>query len=45
MRRSEISSVDKKLSQELQRQFKPTVIVVNKIDELDQSKISPEDLP
>jgi len=28
----EISQVDKKLSEELQRQFKPTVIVVNKCD-------------
>jgi GTP-binding protein len=38
----EISQVDKKLAQELQRQFKPTVIVVNKAD-LVQDKISPED--
>ena len=30
-----VSQVDAKLSQELQRQFKPTVIVVNKWDEVD----------
>jgi GTP-binding protein len=40
---TEVSQVDKKLSQELQRQFKPTVIVVNKIDQLDRDSISPED--
>jgi GTP-binding protein len=39
----EVSHVDRKLSQELQRQFKPTVIVVNKSDLVDQSKVSPED--
>ncbi len=38
----EISQVDKKLAMELQRQFKPTVIVVNKIDQLDQDRITPE---
>ncbi len=37
-----ISQVDKKLAMELQRQFKPTVIVVNKWDLVDES-ISPED--
>ncbi|MDP7005608.1 MAG: ribosome biogenesis GTPase Der [Phycisphaerales bacterium] len=37
-----ISQVDKKLSMELQRQFKPTVIVVNKWDLVDDS-VSPED--
>ncbi|MCH2137964.1 MAG: ribosome biogenesis GTPase Der [Phycisphaerales bacterium] len=36
-----VSQVDAKLSQELQRQFKPTVIVVNKWDEVD-GKASPE---
>jgi GTP-binding protein len=35
--------VDKKLSQDLQDRYTPTVIVVNKIDLLDKSKISPED--
>jgi GTP-binding protein len=39
----EVSQVDKKLSQELQRQFKPTVIVVNKCDQVDESRIAPED--
>ena len=38
----EISQVDKKLSQELQHQFKPTVISVNKWD-LVEEKLSPED--
>lgn len=37
-----ISQVDRKLSQELQRQFKPTVIVVTKWDLVDDS-ITPED--
>jgi len=37
-----ISQVDKKLAQELQRQFKPTVIVVTKWDLVDDS-ITPED--
>ncbi|MBC8523060.1 ribosome biogenesis GTPase Der [PVC group bacterium] len=37
-----ISQVDKKLSTELQRQFKPTVIVVNKWDLVDES-VTPED--
>jgi GTP-binding protein len=37
-----ISQVDKKLSTELQRQFKPTVIVVNKWDLVDESA-TPED--
>ena len=36
-----VSQVDAKLSQELQRQFKPTVIVVNKWDEVD-GEASPE---
>lgn len=40
---AEVSQVDKKLAQELQRQFKPTVIVVNKWDLVDETKISPED--
>ena len=40
---SDVSQVDKKLAQELQRQFKPTVIVVNKCDKLDREKISPDD--
>jgi GTP-binding protein len=37
-----ISQVDKKLAMELQRQFKPTVIVVNKWDLVDEN-VSPED--
>lgn len=37
-----ISQVDKKLAQELQRQFKPTVIVVTKWDLVDDS-VTPED--
>ena len=37
-----ISQVDKKLAMELQRQFKPTVIVVNKWDLVDDD-VSPED--
>ena len=37
-----ISQVDKKLSTELQRQFKPTVLVVNKWDLVDD-KVTPED--
>jgi GTP-binding protein len=37
-----ISQVDKKLAMELQRQFKPTVIVVNKWDLVDES-VTPED--
>lgn len=40
---AEVSQVDKKLAQELQRQYKPTVIVVNKWDLVDESKTSPED--
>lgn len=40
---TDVSQVDKKLTQELQRQFKPTVIVVNKCDLLDKDAISPED--
>ena len=36
----DVSQVDKKLAQELQRQYKPTVIVVNKWD-LVQDKLSP----
>ena len=36
----DVSQVDKKLSQELQRQYKPTVIVVNKWD-LVENKLSP----
>ena len=39
----EVSQVDKKLTQELQDRYTPTVIVVNKIDLLDKSRISPED--
>jgi GTP-binding protein len=38
-----VSQVDQKLAQELTRQFKPVVIVVNKIDLLDKDKVSPED--
>ena len=37
-----ISQVDKKLTMELQRQFKPTVIVVTKWDLVDES-VTPED--
>ncbi len=37
-----ISQVDKKLAMELQRQFKPTVIVVNKWDLVDDS-VAPEE--
>jgi GTP-binding protein len=37
-----ISQVDKKLAMELQRQYKPTVIVVNKWDLVDAS-VTPED--
>ncbi len=37
-----ISQVDKKLAMELQRQYKPTVIVVNKWDLVDDS-VTPED--
>ena len=40
---TEISQVDKKLSQELQRQYKPTIIVVNKCDRIDKDKVQPED--
>ncbi len=40
---ADVSQVDKKLAQELQRQFKPTVIVVNKWDLVDESQTSPED--
>jgi GTP-binding protein len=39
----EVSQVDKKLAQELQRQFKPTVIVVNKATNSIADSISPED--
>jgi len=39
----EISQVDKKLSQELQDRYVPTVIAVNKIDLLDRTRVSPED--
>jgi GTPase len=39
----EVSQVDQKLAQELQRQFKPTVIAVNKWDLVDRAKTSPED--
>ncbi|MCP3905163.1 MAG: ribosome biogenesis GTPase Der [Planctomycetes bacterium] len=39
----EVSQVDQKLTQELQRQFKPTVIVVNKCDRLAETNIGPED--
>jgi GTP-binding protein len=38
----EVSSVDKKLAQELQRQFKPVVIVVNKSDLLEGRNVAPE---
>jgi GTP-binding protein len=40
---TEVAQVDKKLSLELQRQYKPTVIVVNKCDKVDADRISPED--
>jgi GTP-binding protein len=39
---TEVSQVDKKLSQELQRQYKPTVIAVNKWD-LVEEKLKPAD--
>jgi len=39
----EVSQVDKKLSQEIQRQYKPTVIVVNKWDLVDEAQTSPGD--
>ena len=39
---TEVSGVDKKLALELQRQYKPTIIVVNKSD-LVEDKIQPED--
>jgi len=39
----DISQVDKKLTQELQRQFKPTVIVVNKWDLVSEKGTLPED--
>lgn len=38
----DVSQVDKKLSQELQRQYKPTVIVVNKWD-LVADRLNPDD--
>ncbi|UCD75218.1 MAG: ribosome biogenesis GTPase Der [Phycisphaerales bacterium] len=40
---TEVSQVDKKLAQELQRQYKPTIIVVNKCDRIDKDQIQPED--
>lgn len=39
----DISQVDKKLSQELQKLFKPVVIVVNKLDLVDPDVASPDD--
>jgi len=39
----DVSQVDQRLAQELQRQYKPTVIVVNKCDLLDRDAVSPED--
>lgn len=39
---AEVSQVDQKLAQELQEQFKPTIIVVNKWD-LAEENVSPED--
>jgi GTP-binding protein len=39
----DVSQVDKKLAQELQRQYKPTVIVVNKWDKIGERDISPDD--
>ncbi len=39
----EVSQVDKKLTQELQRLFKPTVIVVNKWDLVDPQQTRPAD--
>jgi GTP-binding protein len=36
-----VSQVDQKLAQELQRQFKPTVIVVNKWDQVDPKVATP----
>jgi GTP-binding protein len=40
---AEVSQVDQKLAQELQDQFKPTVIVVNKWDLVDPDKLTPDD--
>lgn len=37
-----VSSVDQKLAQELQRQYKPTIIVINKWDLVDEKKTSPD---
>lgn len=39
----DVSQVDQQLAQELQRQFKPVVIVVNKWDLAEQKKVTPED--
>ncbi len=41
--RRKVSQVDKKLSLELQRQHKPTIIAVNKWDLVDESKVKPEE--
>jgi GTPase len=38
----EVSSVDQKLAQELQKRFKPTIIVINKWDLVDERKTPPE---
>ncbi|MEM7229613.1 MAG: ribosome biogenesis GTPase Der [Planctomycetota bacterium] len=39
----DISQVDQTLSKTLQEKYKPTVIVITKIDLVDQNKVSPED--
>jgi GTP-binding protein len=39
----EVSQIDKRLSLELERQYKPTIIVVTKCDQLDERAVSPED--
>lgn len=37
-----ISTVDQKLAQELQRQLKPTVMVMNKWDQVDEKTVTPD---
>jgi len=41
--RKKVSQVDKKLSLELQRQHKPTIIAVNKWDLVDESDVTPDE--